>query len=269
MTQPSHDTGPFGHCPWPFAEQASEEQRTAQEQRQRRLLAGPGELRLGEGTGTCASEAKRPLQVRRRRCSATADGCGPATGPARRARRCGSPSPGCSRMSSAWPTRWATARGGFIARNPHRPRRGRSDGKGGEGGRPPRNRGGGSGAAVRTGTSRAPGGLGRATVRSVRRSRASGSGCVREGTTRSKLGRPRPDVTHSPLWAGCISHLGRTYDRGGAQDRPWGRMSSTSHTFFTRSAARRPGSGTGAAHLPGHRLRCARRRLRRGRTPAR
>ena len=127
----------------------------------------------------------------------------------------------------------------------------------GEGGRPPRNRGGGSGAAVRIGTSRAPGGLGRATVRSVRRSRAGGSGCVREGTTRSKLGRPRPDVTHSPLWAGCISHLGRTYDRGWAEDRPQGRMSSTSHTFFTPSAARRPGRGTRAAHLPRCRLRCA------------
>ncbi len=65
----------------------------------------------------------------------------------------------------------------------------------------------------------------------------SGSG-VREGTTRSKLGRPRPGVTHSPLWAGCISHLGRTYDRGCAEDRPRGPLSSTSHTFFTRSAAR-------------------------------
>jgi hypothetical protein len=76
-----------------------------------------------------------------------------------------------------------------------------------EEGRPPRNRGGSSEAAVQIGMPRAPGGLGRATVRSVRRSGAGSSGCVREGTTRAKLGRPRPGVTHSPLWAGCISHL--------------------------------------------------------------
>ncbi|GAA3779336.1 hypothetical protein GCM10023083_14760 [Streptomyces phyllanthi] len=76
-----------------------------------------------------------------------------------------------------------------------------------EEGRRPRNRGGSSGAAVRIGVPRAPGGLGRAAIRSVRRFGAGSSGCVREGTTRAKLGRPRPGVTHSPLWAGCISHL--------------------------------------------------------------
>jgi hypothetical protein len=54
-----------------------------------------------------------------------------------------------------------------------------------KGGRPPRNRGGSSEAADQIGWTPTPGGLGRATVRSVRRSGAGSSGCVREGTTRS------------------------------------------------------------------------------------
>ncbi|MBW8700483.1 hypothetical protein MBT84_12825 [Streptomyces sp. MBT84] len=113
--------------------------------------------------------------------------------------------------------------------------------------------GGGSEAAVRIGVPPAPGGLGRAAVRSVRRSRAGGSGFVREGTTRSKLGRPRPDVTHSPLWVGCFSHLGRTYGRENGSDSRKGVLPSTSHTFFTPSDLRGPSGGDAGG------LRCARR----------
>ncbi|MEW2809859.1 acyltransferase [Streptomyces massasporeus] len=60
MNQPSHDAGLFDHCPWLFAGQASEEQRAAQEQRQERLLAGPGEVRLGEGCFVAETAAVYP-----------------------------------------------------------------------------------------------------------------------------------------------------------------------------------------------------------------
>ncbi|GGN76726.1 hypothetical protein GCM10011579_058170 [Streptomyces albiflavescens] len=104
-----------------------------------------------------------------------------------------------------------------------------------EEGRPPRNRGGSSEAAVLIGMPRAPGGLGRATVRSVRRTGAGSSGCVREGTTRAKLGRPRPGVTHSPLWAGCISHLGKNLRQGvrlrQTESRPVMHLAHVLHTL--------------------------------------
>ncbi|QCD58556.1 acyltransferase [Streptomyces hawaiiensis] len=60
MNQPSHDAGLFDHCPWLFAGQASEEQRAAQDQRQQRLLAGPGEVRLGEGCFVAETAAVYP-----------------------------------------------------------------------------------------------------------------------------------------------------------------------------------------------------------------
>ncbi|MFF7738599.1 DapH/DapD/GlmU-related protein [Streptomyces sp. NPDC007984] len=60
MNQPSHDAGLFDHCPWLFAERASGGQRAAQEQRQRRLLAGPGEVRLGENCFVAETAAVHP-----------------------------------------------------------------------------------------------------------------------------------------------------------------------------------------------------------------
>lgn len=60
MNQPSHDDSLFDHCPWLFAGQASEGQRAAQEQRQKRLLAGPGEVRLGEGCFVAETAAVHP-----------------------------------------------------------------------------------------------------------------------------------------------------------------------------------------------------------------
>ncbi|MFI6807247.1 DapH/DapD/GlmU-related protein [Streptomyces luteogriseus] len=60
MNQPSHDAGLFDHCPWLFAGQASGDQRAAQEQRQGRLVAGPGEVRLGEGCFVAETAAVHP-----------------------------------------------------------------------------------------------------------------------------------------------------------------------------------------------------------------
>ncbi|MCK8435954.1 hypothetical protein G3I77_23940 [Streptomyces sp. D2-8] len=60
MNQPSHDDSLFDHCPWLFAGQASDGQRAAQEQRQKRLLAGPGEVRLGEGCFVAETAAVHP-----------------------------------------------------------------------------------------------------------------------------------------------------------------------------------------------------------------
>ncbi|MFF5370694.1 acyltransferase [Streptomyces sp. NPDC013187] len=60
MNQPSHDDSLFDHCPWLFAERASDGQRAAQEERQRRLLAGPGEVRLGEGCFVARTAAVHP-----------------------------------------------------------------------------------------------------------------------------------------------------------------------------------------------------------------
>ncbi|GAA2767383.1 hypothetical protein GCM10010103_64250 [Streptomyces paradoxus] len=60
MNHPSHDDGLLEHCPWRFAGQASDRQRTAQEQRQKRLFAGPGEVRLGEDCFVAESAAVYP-----------------------------------------------------------------------------------------------------------------------------------------------------------------------------------------------------------------
>ncbi|MGI5367061.1 DapH/DapD/GlmU-related protein [Streptomyces iakyrus] len=60
MNHPSHDDGLFEHCPWLFAGQASEQQRAAQEQRQKRLFAGPGEVRLGEDCFVAETAAVYP-----------------------------------------------------------------------------------------------------------------------------------------------------------------------------------------------------------------
>ncbi|MFC8142711.1 acyltransferase [Streptomyces paradoxus] len=60
MNHPSHDDGLFEHCPWLFAGQASNRQRAAQEQRQKRLFAGPGEVRLGEDCFVAESAAVYP-----------------------------------------------------------------------------------------------------------------------------------------------------------------------------------------------------------------
>ncbi|MFJ4566281.1 DapH/DapD/GlmU-related protein [Streptomyces caelestis] len=63
MNQPeSDDDGLFDHCPWRYAEQATEGQRAAQEQRQKRLLggAGPVSVRLGEGCFVAETAAVYP-----------------------------------------------------------------------------------------------------------------------------------------------------------------------------------------------------------------
>ncbi|AMW13177.1 acetyltransferase [Streptomyces qaidamensis] len=60
MNHPSPDDGLFEHCPWLFAGQASERQRAAQEQRQKRLFTGPGEVRLGEDCFVAESAAVHP-----------------------------------------------------------------------------------------------------------------------------------------------------------------------------------------------------------------
>ncbi|WP_030853121.1 hypothetical protein [Streptomyces sp. NRRL S-475] len=60
MKQPSDDGSRFDHCRWLFAGQASGGQRAAQERRQERLLAGPGEVRLGEGRFVAETAAVHP-----------------------------------------------------------------------------------------------------------------------------------------------------------------------------------------------------------------
>ncbi|MFF5575728.1 hypothetical protein ACFZDB_33315 [Streptomyces luteogriseus] len=60
MKQPSDDGSRFDHCPWLFAGQASGGQRAAQERRQERLLAGPGEVCLGEGRFVAETAAVHP-----------------------------------------------------------------------------------------------------------------------------------------------------------------------------------------------------------------
>ncbi|MFI7019614.1 acyltransferase [Streptomyces sp. NPDC050164] len=65
MNQPESDgEGLFDHCPWLFTEQASEGQRAAQEQRQKRLLGGAGSgsgtVRLGEGCFVAGTAAVYP-----------------------------------------------------------------------------------------------------------------------------------------------------------------------------------------------------------------
>ncbi|GGT50063.1 hypothetical protein GCM10014713_50210 [Streptomyces purpureus] len=99
--------------------------------------------------------------------------------------------------------------------------------------RPPRNRGGGSEAAALTGAPRAPGGVGRAAVRSVRSSGTGGPGGVREGTIRAMLGRPRPEVARSLLRAGCFSHLQKPYGREEGTDSRISIPPSAPHNLFT------------------------------------
>jgi acetyltransferase-like isoleucine patch superfamily enzyme len=62
VNQPESDDGLFDHCPWLYAEQASQRQRAAQEQRLKRLLAGagPGSVRLGEGCFVAETAAVYP-----------------------------------------------------------------------------------------------------------------------------------------------------------------------------------------------------------------
>lgn len=66
MNQPESDDGLFDHCPWLYAERASEGQRAAQEQRQKRLLggtgpeSGSGSVRLGEGCFVAETAAVYP-----------------------------------------------------------------------------------------------------------------------------------------------------------------------------------------------------------------
>ncbi|MFF5960963.1 acyltransferase [Streptomyces luteogriseus] len=60
MNQPSDDDSLFDHCPWLFAGQASDGQRAAQEERQKRLLGGPGEVRLGEDCFVAETAAVHP-----------------------------------------------------------------------------------------------------------------------------------------------------------------------------------------------------------------
>ncbi|GAA3390243.1 hypothetical protein GCM10017752_18030 [Streptomyces roseoviridis] len=102
---------------------------------------------------------------------------------------------------------------------------GDEDPEGPEGSRPPRNRGGGSGAVVVTGLPRAPGGVGRAAIRSVRSSGAQGSSGVREGTVRAGLGRLRP---------GCFSHLRKPYGTRKGTDSRIAIPPSAPHSFFTQ-----------------------------------
>ncbi|CAM5715018.1 hypothetical protein SPURM210S_07712 [Streptomyces purpurascens] len=60
MNQPESDDGLFDHCPWLYAEQASQAQRAAQEQRRKRLLAGAGTVQLGEGCFVARTAAVYP-----------------------------------------------------------------------------------------------------------------------------------------------------------------------------------------------------------------
>ncbi|MFB6844070.1 hypothetical protein ACFCXS_04255 [Streptomyces sp. NPDC056373] len=60
MNQPSDDDSLFDHCPWLFAGRACDGQRAAQRERQRRLLAGPGEVLLGESCFVAGTAAVHP-----------------------------------------------------------------------------------------------------------------------------------------------------------------------------------------------------------------
>jgi hypothetical protein len=99
--------------------------------------------------------------------------------------------------------------------------------------RRPRNRGGGSGAAAGIGVPHAPGGLGRAAIRSVRRSGARGSSGVPDGTAAPMLGKHRLGVARSSLRAGYFSHLQKRYGSYAPCDRWITHPSSASHIFFT------------------------------------
>ncbi|WP_193507115.1 acyltransferase [Streptomyces coeruleorubidus] len=58
--QESDDDGLFDHCPWLYAEQASQRQRAAQERRRKRLLGTAGSVRLGEGCFVAETAAVYP-----------------------------------------------------------------------------------------------------------------------------------------------------------------------------------------------------------------
>jgi acetyltransferase-like isoleucine patch superfamily enzyme len=58
--QASDDGGHFDHCPWLFAKQATAEQRTAQAERQRRLVDAMGVVRLGEDCFVAETAAVYP-----------------------------------------------------------------------------------------------------------------------------------------------------------------------------------------------------------------
>jgi acetyltransferase-like isoleucine patch superfamily enzyme len=60
VNQQESDDGLFDHCPWLYAEQASQRQRAAQEQRRKRLLGGAGSVRLGEGCFVAETAAVYP-----------------------------------------------------------------------------------------------------------------------------------------------------------------------------------------------------------------
>ncbi|GHG05396.1 hypothetical protein GCM10018791_17270 [Streptomyces zaomyceticus] len=107
--------------------------------------------------------------------------------------------------------------------------------------RPPWNRGGGSRAAEGIGSPRAPGGVGRAAVRSVRSPGARGSGGVRDGTVWAGLGRLRP---------GCFSHLQKPYVREEGTDSRKRIPPSAPHRVFTRSVRSAIGSEIGSRPDP-------------------
>ncbi|MFF9810846.1 acyltransferase [Streptomyces coeruleorubidus] len=58
--QESDDDGLFDHCPWLYAEHASQRQRAAQERRRKRLLGTAGSVRLGEGCFVAETAAVYP-----------------------------------------------------------------------------------------------------------------------------------------------------------------------------------------------------------------
>ncbi|CUM38125.1 hypothetical protein BN2537_5215 [Streptomyces venezuelae] len=90
--------------------------------------------------------------------------------------------------------------------------------------RPPWNRGGGSRAAEGIGLPRAPGGVGRAAIRSVRSPGARSSSGVRRGAVWAGLGMLRP---------GCFSHLQKPYAREEGADSGMGIPPSAPHRVFT------------------------------------
>ncbi|MET9762149.1 acyltransferase [Streptomyces sp. NPDC006372] len=59
MNHPENADGLFDHCPWLFAEQASDAQRAAQERRQKELT-GAGRVRLGENCFIAGTAAVHP-----------------------------------------------------------------------------------------------------------------------------------------------------------------------------------------------------------------
>ncbi len=122
----------------------------------------------------------------------------------------------------------------------HEEEREQRSGRRNEKNRPPGNRGDCSEVAGRTGLPRAPGGVGRAAIRSVRSPGARSSSGVRDGTAGTALGELRPGIARSPLRAGCFSHLGKPYVRG-RRRRKWQRYPAIApaHLLHTPSPGRR------------------------------